>query len=227
MPIITFEQALPVEKSSANLTKSKPASSHIGFILDESSSMVRVWQDTIQGFNFYIAQLRGELPEAKITFASFVANKFKLRAEDKPIDEVLSLNTKSYTPYGSTPLVDSVMEIITMIGGRVLLEPNIKPVIVIQTDGQENASKKYTMYDLRDKITEKRKEGWRFILITCGIDSNRLAGKMGIDPSTSIEYGPGKTKEAFKVTARVTVQSTKATGDEEVVFALEDRRSLK
>ncbi len=113
MPLIKFETETFVElpkggtpdcyATSKELPKTQLIEPHIGFILDESSSMVKVWQDTISGFNSYISQLRLELPGANITFATFVADKFKLRGEDKPVDEILPLNTKSYTPYGSTP----------------------------------------------------------------------------------------------------------------------------
>ena len=233
MPLIKFEEGI-VDKKREKLIRSLNTSlepetqspeAHIGFILDESSSMARVWQDTITGFNFYINQLREEVPGAKITFATFVADKVKVRGDDKPIDEVLPLNTKSYTPYGSTPLVDSVMRIISLVEQRVLVEPSLKPIIVVQTDGQENSSKSYTMAQLCKVIKEKRAEGWRFILITCGYNPSTLCENMGIDPAAAVESGRGKTKEAFKTTARLTTMSVK-TG-EEVVFSLEDKRKLK
>ena len=235
MPLIKFETeefvALPKSgtpdcyATSKELPKEQKAEAHIGFILDESSSMARVWQDTISGFNYYIAQLREEVPGAKMTFATFVADKVKVRGEDKSIDEILPLNTKTYTPYGSTPLVDSVMRIISLVEQRVLVEPKLKPIIVVQTDGQENSSKNYTMSYLCQVIKKKRAEGWRFILITCGYNPSNLCENMGIDPAAAVEYGRGKTKEAFKTISRLTTMSVK-TG-EEVVFSLEDKRRLK
>lgn len=226
MPLIKFEEdALLEEQPTPKTPKVQSSSAHIGFILDESSSMAIVWQDTIAGFNYYIDQLREEVPGAKITFATFVAGKVKVRGEDRLIDEVLPLNTKSYTPFGSTPLVDSVMKIIALVEQRVNVEPNLKPIIVVQTDGEENASKSYTMSYLRKIIEKKRKEGWRFILITCGFGCNRLCKDMGVDPASAVEYGRGKTKEAFKVTAQITAMSVKS--GEEAVFSLEDKRSLR
>ena len=225
MPLIKFEESLPEEQAPPRPPKIQSSSAHIGFILDESSSMAIVWQDTISGFNYYIDQLREEVPEAKMTFATFVAGKVKVRGEDKPIDEVLPLNTKSYTPFGNTHLVDSVMKIIALVEQRVNVEPNLKPIVVVQTDGEENASRSYTMSYLRQIIEKKRKEGWRFVLITCGFDCIGLCESMGIDPTAAVEYGKGKTKEAFKVTARITAMSVKS--GEEAVFSLEDKRRLK
>ena len=232
MPLVKFDTGLVEQEINISGTitgrypsKIKEPEPHIGFILDESSSMVKVWQDTISGFNSYISQLRSELPGANITFATFVADKFKLRGEDKPVDEILPLNTKSYTPYGSTPLVDSIMHLIVLIEQRINVNEKLKPLIVIQTDGHENASEKYKMQDLRSCVKRKRKLGWKFILITCGYNPNKLANEMGVDPATSVEYGPGKTKEAFKITARVTTQTFKT--EEDVVFSLEDKRRLK
>lgn len=233
MPLIKFDQPISLPKSgrlaqgaNSNLPKEASISeAHIGFILDESSSMATVWQDTITGFNYYINQLREEVPNAKITFASFVAGLVKVRGDDKPIDELMPLNTKSYTPYGDTPLVDSVMRIISLIEQRVLVNPNLKPIVVVQTDGQENASRSYTMPQLCKVIQGKRKEGWRFILITCGYNPANLCESMGIDPAAAIGYGKGKTREAFKALSRITTMSVN-TG-EEVVFSLEDKRNLR
>lgn len=227
MPLIRFAQAEAALENNLDrhLAETEPSLAHIGFILDESSSMTTVWQDTISGFNFYIAQLRDELPGATMTFATFVASKVKIRGEDRPIDEILPLNTKSYTPYGQTPLVDSVMKIISLVEQRVLVEPKLKPIVVVQTDGHENASTNYTMSYLCQVIKKKRGEGWRFILLTCGYNPSTLCENMGIDPAAAIEYGRGKTMEAFKTTARITTMSVK-TG-EEVVFSLEDKRKLR
>ncbi|MCH7605122.1 VWA domain-containing protein [Patescibacteria group bacterium] len=234
MPIIKFEIDSPMfpkatkaieEAKNADFLETQSPSACIGFILDESSSMAVVWQDTISGFNHYISQLREEIPEAKLTFATFVAGKVKVRGEDTPIDEVLPLNSKSYTPCGDTPLIDSVMRIITLIEQKVLTSPKLKPIIVVQTDGEENSSTNYTMPFLQSVIGKKRKEGWKFLLITCSFNPNVLAQNMGIDPDASIEYGRGKTKQAFKILARTTTMSVK-TG-EEVAFSLEDKRNLK
>ncbi len=235
MPLIKFETGDLLEPpkgkildsftTTKELPKAQSIEAHIGFILDESSSMTSVWQDTISGFNSYISQLRDEIPEAKITFATFVADQFKLRGNDKPIDEILPLNTTTYTPYGQTPLVDSVMQLIILIEQKVNVNPQLKPVIVIQTDGSENSSTNFTMENLKKVVDKKREEGWRFILITCGIDSNKLAYEMGIDPSTAVEYGRGKTLVAFKIVAQITARSAKS--GEEAVFSLEDKRSLR
>jgi len=226
MPLVVFDdQPLSKTKKEPDSLKINLTEAHIGFILDESSSMVRVWQDTISGFNYYINSLREELPNAKLTFASFVNSEFKLRAADKPIDEVLPLNSKSYTPYGQTPLVDSCMHIIAMIEQKLNVNAATKPVVVIQTDGQENFSKSFTFKHLNDLIREKRNEGWRFILLTCAFDPTSLSHKMGVDPAASIEYGPGKTKQAFKLTARITTQAVKR--EEEAMFSIEDKRRLR
>ncbi len=220
MPLIKFDQDIPM-----TCTEAEAPLAHIGFILDESSSMAIVWQDTIAGFNFYIDQLRSEVPEAKITFATFVAGNVKVRGEDKPIDELIPLNTKSYTPCGNTPLVDSVMRIISLVEQRVLITPELKPIIVVQTDGEENASTNYAMSYLCQVIKKKREEGWRFILITCNFNCSNLCENMGIDPAAAVSYGKGKTREAFKTLSRLTTLSLK-TG-EEAVFSLEDKRRLK
>ncbi len=235
MPLIKFDQedfvALPKGGSpdcyatSKELPKEQQPEAHIGFILDESSSMAIVWQPTIAGFNHYIDELRKEVPSAKITFASFVHGKVKVRGEDKPIDELLPLNTHSYTPYGSTPLVDSVMRIISLVDQRVLVNPDLKPIIVVQTDGNENSSKSYTMPYLCEVIKKKRAEGWRFILITCGFNCSNLCENMGIDPASAVAYGREKTEDAFGITAKLTTVSIK-TG-KEAVFSLEDKRTLR
>lgn len=223
MPLIQFEgdTEAPTVKDV-----DRAEGAHIGFVLDESGSMAVLWQDTISGFNYYIQHLREETPNAKITFVSFVGGNVKVRAKNRDIDEILSLNSKTYTPCGGTPLVDTIMSTIVLIEQQVNISPDLKPIIVVQTDGNENTSEHYNMNDLRAVVKQKRKEGWRFILITCGFNPAAIAEGMGVDAGSTIEYSRGSTKEAFKVTAKITAQAAKLP-KEEVVFSLEDRRKLK
>ncbi len=216
--LIKFEQDLPSVQDPTKIPR-------IGFILDESSSMYSVWQETMAGFNSYINTIRTELPNAKLTFASFVNYMFKLRSSDKPVDEVLPLNLKNYTPYGGTPLVDSVMAIIHLIEQQVNIHPTCQPIVVVQTDGHENSSKTYTMEELNEVVQKKRKEGWQFILITCKIDATVLANSMGIDPGAALTYGRGKSLHAFEAVSRLTTQGVKE--EQEQVFSIEDQRRTR
>ncbi len=212
--LVQFDQDLPKVQSSKI--------PHIGFVLDESSSMTTVWHETMDGFNSYTKMTLSEIPDAKLTFASFVKDEFKLRCEERTLDEVLPLNMRNYTPYGGTPLIDSIMKMISLIEKQVNLHDAVQPIIVIQTDGHENKSKNYNASDLRKVVTKKRSEGWQFILITCNLNSTKLAGDLGIDPASSLTYGRGKSLYAFEATARLTTQGAKT--QEEQVFSLEDQR---
>lgn len=223
MSFINFDTDIPTELESRSL-KETFERAKVGFVLDESGSMVKYKDETIRGFNSYVNQLKEELPGARFTFITFHGN-VEHRSTDKPIDETLPLNRISYRPHAGTPLIDSTMHMIQLMEKQSKADPNAEIVIVVQTDGEENTSRKFNIEQLKNTIMVKKHLGWRFILLTCGFDPHKLANSMGFDIESSVEYGGDKTTEAFLAASRVTTQSVKK--EEKAAFSLEDKRRLK
>lgn len=62
-------------------------------------------------------------------------------------------------------------------------------MVVVTTDGMENASREYT-YDMVRRLVEhqQKKHGWEFIFLGANIDAVETAGRFGISPDRAANY---------------------------------------
>lgn len=155
---------------------------HICFIIDESGSMYTSTSDVIGGFNRLIDEQRnlteGECIISLYKFSGVVTREFI----GKPVDIIPSLD---YYPGGSTALYDGVGTAIDEIGEWLSnmdeSERPSKNIVVIMTDGEENCSFKYSLDQIRDKIThQEEKYSWTFIYMGIDLNSFKDSTNMGI-----------------------------------------------
>ena len=108
------------------------------------------------------------------------------------IREVPRLTRRDYECYGCTALLDAV-------GGAIRhvdLVQSVQPagyeadrvLFVITTDGQENASRRYTYPQVRRMIEKHRRKGWEFLFIGANIDAAAEAASLGIAPERAADY---------------------------------------
>lgn len=151
------------------------------FLLDKSGSMECVLDDTIGGFNAFVREqvpLGGTL--SLYTFSDSCTCEYK----DKPIEEVPMLTRETYVPGGSTKLYDSM--------GFVLKEYADKEgSFVVLTDGQENASKKYTKAHVKDLIAGCSKLEVTYV----GVD---LEDAVDLGITNTMHYSPERTPDLFR-----------------------------
>lgn len=140
------------------------------FVIDESGSMHGSESDVIGGFNSYIEQQKQE-NIGKITVSLWKFNQTpKLVISNKPSDEVRSLKPEDYIPGGLTALLDAMgLAINTTDKEHLELSESERPdkvIVVIITDGMENASKEFTASDLRTAIRMHEEEmKWSFVFL--------------------------------------------------------------
>ena len=98
-----------------------------------------------------------------------------------------------YVPGGGTALLDAVGQTIDKIGQaqkHTAKEHRAdKVLVVIITDGMENASRRYTPEQVRQMISRQQsKYGWEFLFLGANIDAVEVAGGMGIGASRAQRY---------------------------------------
>lgn len=178
----------------------------VGFLLDESGSMERLRDDTIGGFNAYVDSLR-EL-KAEFTCVKFTTNRFLPLCDSVPVADAPRLSRLNYVPSAGTPLIDAAMELIDRVARRVvdlrMRGHEVRPMIVIQTDGEENESRKHTAEQLRSRVKELEGSGWAFNFIGAGVDAYKDAGRFGIDATRTMSYGLQNSTAAFAAVGRST-----------------------
>ena len=190
-------------------------------ILDMSGSMMHLTDDTIGGYNSFIAEQKKQPGEAVLTTILF-DDRYILLYDHVDIKNTGELTTDDYRPCGCTALMDAVGKTIVSVGQRLADTPEEerpgKVIFMITTDGYENASKEYTRAKVREMIMhQKEKYSWEFIFIGAGIDAYAEARSIGIDglSAMSVSASSFGTKTAYcSITSAVnTIRSGTALDD--------------
>ena len=157
----------------------------IVFIIDESGSMQGSNDDVIGGFNSFIERQKEE-NTGKITMSLYKFNDVVSRVIDnKPASKIKNLTNEDYTPGGFTALFDAIGHAILETDKNISELPATsrpdKVMVVIITDGQENASKEFSAKAIKSSIsTHEELLNWSFIFLGSGLDDFRDAEALGI-----------------------------------------------
>ncbi len=162
------------------------------FILDRSGSMSGLEADTIGGYNSMMKKQKKEKDEAIVSTVLF-DDETEVLYDRVPLSKVPEMTEKDYYLRGCTALLDAVGGAIHHIGNvhkyaRAEDRPE-KTLFIITTDGQENASRRYT-YDKVKRMVERQKEkyGWEFLFLGANMDAVAEAGRFGIAPERAVRY---------------------------------------
>ena len=161
------------------------------FILDRSGSMAGLESDTIGGFNGLIRKQKQAEGEAFVTTVLFNHNT-EILHDRLPVADVPDMTDKDYAVRGCTALLDAVGESVArtdLIQKHVREEDRpAKTMVVITTDGLENASSRYTYADVKALIEAHKVEGWEFVFLGANIDAAEEAQRIGIAPSRAVNF---------------------------------------
>lgn len=167
-----------------------PEATLIGVILDRSGSMRSVCEATIAGFNEFLRtqQRQHDGGGALMSLTQF-DDRYEVNFVGEPIENVPELDANSYVPRGRTALYDAI--------GRTIHEVEAwarahgwhdRVLVLIVTDGQENASKEYGFEAVRALIEQKEKDGWNFAYMGANQDSFAVAGSLHIRGDFTANY---------------------------------------
>lgn len=134
---------------------------HVTFLLDETGSMGTMKAEVISGFNKYIEDLSRDGNDYVFSLTKFDSAKTVVVHDGVPIQQVLPLNEDTYRPGASTPLYDAIASVITR-GGTVHAE---RTLMVIYTDGEENASHEWTLSSINTLMKSMEQAHWTFMYL--------------------------------------------------------------
>ncbi|MBQ6774191.1 MAG: hypothetical protein IJP48_09045 [Synergistaceae bacterium] len=170
------------------------------FLLDRSGSMYICEEDTIGGYNSFLDIQRRSSSRAFITTVMF-DNHYEILHNHIDIHRVKNLTEQEYFARGSTALLDALGKVISEVSKRQSEYEhqlkNIKTLVVIMTDGLDNASRKYNIKEIYGMIHEQQDHhNWEFIFLGAGIDSVRTAQSIGISQDRAANFI--KTSEGIR-----------------------------
>ncbi len=172
----------------------KESKTHISVILDRTGSMESIRDDTIGGFNAFLDEQKKQPGEATLTLVQFdTQDPFEVIHDFKPIGDVPGLTRETYVPRASTPLLDAVGRGINDLEARLGKLPAKKRpgkvVVVIVTDGQENASREFRKDQVEKMIKEhEEKDGWQFVFLSADLGAFHDAGEYGFRMSKRMHF---------------------------------------
>lgn len=162
------------------------------FILDRSGSMSGLESDTIGGYNSLLQKQKKEDGEAIITTVLF-DDKYELLHDRINLRDIVPMTKREYFVRGSTALLDAIGKTINKIKStHIHTIKDKRPehvMIVITTDGMENASREYSYEKVRLMIEhQKSKYEWEFIFLGANIDAITTAEMFGIRKDRATNY---------------------------------------
>lgn len=164
----------------------------ITIVLDRSGSMDSVKSDTIGGFNSFLTSQQKSETEAALSLVQF-DDQYETLYLDKDIQKADKLTEDTFQPRGMTALFDAIGRTINSVGQRLAaLTENERPdkvLMVILTDGLENASTEFSAAKISEMIKHQRDNyKWEFMFIGANQDAVLSAQQIGIAAAASITY---------------------------------------
>ena len=180
-----------------------PHFTHIAFLLDRSGSMQSIRDDTVGGFEAFVAEQREQPGRCTVSLAQF-DNDYEEVYVDVPVREVPPLQL---VPRGSTALVDAIGRLVNATGARLAeLPEDRRPgtvIVGIMTDGLENASREFTRPQIKAMITTQTDTyGWQFMYLGANQDAVEVGTSLGVDPGMAVTYSVGAVDAAMRTYGR-------------------------
>lgn len=176
-------------KKKLRASKKKRIPTVVNFILDKSGSMHDMRKAVISGFNEYVDNLRKE-KDMLFSFTLFDCSEVEHRYIAEPIADIAKLTRKNYVPGSATPLYDAVCS--TVIEARDKLDSEYgkySSLVVVMTDGMENASQEFTMQEFVKLKKELEGRGnWTFVFMGANQDAWATAQQWGLSSGNTMSW---------------------------------------
>jgi hypothetical protein len=185
-----------VVTTTTTTTKVNPKETHYLLVLDESTSMTSVRNETLTGINEQIKTIKSlekKFPDHKyiVSIVKFSTTAQHL-IQEVPASKVEELSNNDYMPQGWTALHDAIGMGVNTLNTKIkskLDSGEASALVVIITDGEENSSKEFNSLKIKDLITGLEKTGmWTFTFIGANQDAVLTAKSLGVSLGNTVNY---------------------------------------
>lgn len=209
-------------------TNANPAAhTHAYILLDRTGSMSNIWTEALGSVNAYVEALTkpadGAKPSEhdKVTLAVFDSHdglKFDLLRRSVTAANWNKVTDAEASPRGMTPLFDSIARIVALAES----DAPQRAVIVIMTDGEENASREVTKDGAKAALDRARAKGWEVVFLGAEFGKFTDAESVGVAGAQSMAMKSGNFDASMRKLASKSRKYFEAA--EAVDFNAEDRK---
>ncbi|MFN4884846.1 MAG: vWA domain-containing protein [Bacteroidota bacterium] len=186
-------------------------------ILDKSGSMNSHYNETLEGLNeklLSIQNIQKRNPEIPIYVSlTLFSDSPELVFENVPASELQPLTKTDYVLDGMTGLLDAVGTVINRMEyllNRQIRENNANAMVVIFTDGMENASRMYTYEQVGAKIKALEESSrWSFAFVGADMDAWSAARRLNFEQSKVYSSRKSNVKETMEFMSHALENSVK------------------
>lgn len=148
------------------------SSMHVQIVLDRSGSMAPIALSTVDAINGFLSKQRKQSGHLRVSLTDFDSQeRFRIVTDAIPIAEMMDLTPGDYEPRGGTPLLDAIGLAIERCTARTEADAEEDQMLVVITDGAENASTDFTGEQIARMVAAKQEEGWTILFLGANQDS--------------------------------------------------------
>ena len=168
-------------------------------IADESGSMADCHEQTINGLLEQwnkIRELQAKFPEQEIRVGlTFFNSHVRPIFHNLSVPQMALQAIPNYRPNGNTALLDAIGKTIHQVE-QLMTSPQDSAVIIILTDGYENASQIFILQQIRELILNKEASGrWTFSYLGATLDAVEMAELMHIKRQNALSFEKGNMQQ--------------------------------
>jgi uncharacterized protein YegL len=169
----------------------------ISIVADASGSMKHLHETVIKGLNDFVAEQATADNEAKVTIVQFPSLKgddgIQTILPKSDVKTARKITAEDYVINGMTPLYDAIGAVIEKADRRIAKraakgKDAESQVVVIFTDGGENASRKFTKEAVFELIAERKAQGWVFVFLGANQDAFEEGGRVGFAAGNTMNF---------------------------------------
>lgn len=173
----------------------------LSVVLDRSGSMQQIAEDMIGGFQQFIDEQKQTDGDVRISLVQFDSqDPFEVLIDGEDL-RAARLDARKYQPRAMTPLLDAVGRMIARVDADIaeraeLEHPEEDQVVLVITDGFENASREYSLAAIKGLIAARKEAGWTFVFLGADQDSFLEGGRLGFAEKNRRDWEKSKAGTA-------------------------------
>lgn len=178
-------------KKKRGRPKKEKKITYVALVVDRSGSMQSVQESAFSGINEQINTLKKTGHKGGETFVTYIQfdNVTDLVFDKKASTELTEITRDQYSPRGSTAMYDAVWSAIKRLKDGVVETKDTGYLVVVISDGWENASREVTGQQLADEIKTLQETGkWTFAYMLSNQDLTKVSKALNLNVNNMAAY---------------------------------------